>query len=192
LLFDVNTEVILNTLCMVSNFRSEKDHKTLLSAMPDIIKQIPDVKLYLVGQDAGTLEDVRSRINQLGLNEKIVLLSDCLEPQYVMAKCQIGILTTFGEGFSNVILEYMALSKPVIATDVGGNPELVIHETTGYLVPLNAPSELAERVIELLNDPVKMIAMGKAGHELVVKHFTIEKMGSLYEEIYQSLIGGNN
>lgn len=181
-------EPISNTICMVSNFRSEKDHQTLLLAMPEVIKHIPDTKLYLVGQDSGTLKKVRFLIDQLGLSEKVILITDSLEPQYVIAKSQIGILTTFGEGLSNVILEYMALSKPVIATDVGGNPELVIDGTTGYLVPLTSPAALAEKIVELLTVREKLNEMGKAGHELVVNKFTFEKMGLLYEEIYRRLI----
>jgi glycosyltransferase involved in cell wall biosynthesis len=177
-----------NCLCMVSNFRLEKDHETLLLGLPEIRKAFLDLKLYLVGQDAGTLTAVRNLVQQLDLTEQVVIITDCLNPGSVMAQCQIGILSTFGEGFSNVILEFMALAKPVVATDVGGNPEIVVHGSTGYLVPERNPAELAQRVIELLNDPEKCKTMGMAGRKTVLEAFTVEKMGSAYEALYHQLL----
>jgi glycosyltransferase involved in cell wall biosynthesis len=181
-------EPISNTICMVSNFRSEKDHQTLLLAMPEVIKHIPDTKLYLVGQDSGTLENIHLLIDQMGVSDKVILITDSLEPQDVIAKCQIGILSTFGEGLSNVILEYMALAKPVIATDVGGNPELVIDGTTGYLVPLESHKDLAEKVIHLLENPGKRQAMGENGQNVIEEKFTISHMGSSFKAVYAHLI----
>jgi glycosyltransferase involved in cell wall biosynthesis len=177
-----------NRIVMVSNFRTEKDHKTLIFALPEIIKVFPETELYLVGQDYGTLDDIRVLVQQLRLQEQVIINTHCLDPESVISECQIGILSTHGEGFSNVILEYMALSKPVIATDVGGNPELVVHGSTGYLVPEKNPIELAHRVIELLEAPNKGMEMGAEGRKMVLEKYAIEKMGSAYEALYQLLI----
>lgn len=185
---DKNALGLPDCLCMVSNFRPEKDHGTLLLALSEIRKVFPDIKLYLVGRDYGTLVAIRALVHRLDLNEQAVIITDCLDPESVVAQCQIGILSTFGEGLSNVILEYMALSKPVIATDVGGNPEIVVHGKTGYLVSRRNPTELAQRVIELLEDPEKGKKMGMAGQKIVMEAYAVEKMGSAYEALYTQLI----
>jgi len=186
----IQDEVIPKRIGMVSNFRPEKDHNTLLLAMPEIIQAIPDTQLYLVGRDFGTLGKLQKLIDQLRLTDNIQIIADCLDPQAIVAKWQVGILSTFGEGFSNVILEYMTLSKPVIATHVGGNPEIIVHDVTGYLVPKEDPAGLARAVIELLKDPQKCELMGEIGYENVIKKYSIPTMGGAYEQLYGQLIGG--
>jgi len=184
----IQDEVIPNRIGMVSNFRAEKDHNTLLLAMPEIIQAIPDTHLYLVGRDFGTLSKLRMLIEQLGLNDHVHIIADCLDPQPIVAKWQVSILSTFGEGFSNVILEYMALSKPVVATHVGGNPEIIIHGVTGCLVPKEDPKGLARAVIDLLKDPQKCQRIGQASYENVNNKYSVPRMGKAYEDLYGQLI----
>ena len=100
----------------------------------------------------------------------------------------ICVLSTFTEGISNSILEYMALGKPVIATSGGGTNEIVADLKTGFLIGTSNPEELAEK-IELLLDNVKLReGMGLAGKEWIVKYFSIDLMINKYINLYNDLL----
>ena len=101
-------------------------------------------------------------------------------------KSDIGILlSTYGEGISNSIMEFMACGKPVICSNSGGNPELVIDNTTGFLVEYNNPPEqITEKIKWLLDNPEKAREMGEAGRHRLKKLFSIERMVESYVDIY--------
>jgi glycosyltransferase involved in cell wall biosynthesis len=82
----------------------------------------------------------------------------------------------------------MAAGKPVVATKVGGSPEMVRDGITGYLVPPADSHSLENAVIDLLQDPSKIISMGEAGRRIVQEKFAVESMVKSYENLYQSLI----
>jgi len=175
-------------LCMVANFSHKKDHCTLISSLPTIIKAFPNVSLKLVGHDAGTLGEVKSFAKNLGVENHIEYITDTLEPEPIIAKSQVGILSTYSEGVANALLEYMALSKSVIVTDKGGSKEVVIEDETGYLVPLRNPEKIAEKVIFLLENPEKARQMGAAGRKRVIEKFSKEQLIYSFEAIYHQLI----
>ena len=100
----------------------------------------------------------------------------------------VFILTSFSEGLSNSIMEAMAAGLPVVATNVGGNPELVIHNETGFLFPSQDASILAQQIIELANNPEKRHKMGLAGRKRMEDFFTLEKIIQNYENLYRSVI----
>lgn len=173
-----------NNLCMVANFSDKKDHQSLVSALPLIINSFPDVELTLVGHDAGTLDQVRSSALELGVLKYIEFETDTLKPESFIAKSRIGILATHGEGTSNALLEYMALSKPVIVSDNGGNREVVINGVNGYLIEAGSPRAISDHVIRLLEDKALAKQMGRAGRDLVLKKYNIQSMVDAFEELY--------
>jgi glycosyltransferase involved in cell wall biosynthesis len=93
------------------------------------------------------------------------------------------------EGFGLVILEAMALAKPVVATNAGGPREIIDHLRTGLLVPPSDPAALAQGLRQLLADPVKRNALGNAGHERYLTHFTAQQMASRILNIYEQAYG---
>ena len=102
--------------------------------------------------------------------------------------CDIGVLFSnmqTGEGFSNTIMEYMALSKPVIATKAGGTHELVANNLSGFLVDNNI-ALIVEKIIGLLDSEIQRKELGKKGFEIINESFTIEIMGVKYVELYNS------
>lgn len=175
-------------LCMVANFREEKDHQTLLLAMPKIISRYPNVQLFLIGHDFGTLSDIKSLIDEKHIQRNIRIITDCLEPAPYIADCQVCLLSTHGEGIANVILEYMALAKPVIVSNNGGSPEVVINEVTGYLVPPKKPEAIADKTLQLLDNPVQAEEMGRRGKAIVTKKFSVDKMSESFENVYEELL----
>jgi glycosyltransferase involved in cell wall biosynthesis len=97
-------------------------------------------------------------------------------------------LPSLTEGISLTLLEAMARGLPVVATRVGGNPEVVIDGETGYLVPPLDPASLAERMLELLRQPDLAAAMGRRGRARVVAHFQVSKMVARYESLYHDTL----
>jgi len=184
------------TLCMVANFQQRKDHKSLVLAMPDILKQFPDTRLNLIGHDYGTLDEIRNLINELKLTNHVTLITDCTHPEPIIGDSQIGILATneaaHGEGTSNALLEYMALSKPVIASKNGGNPEVVEDHVTGFLVQPGSPEAIIEKVIYLLENPSIAKRMGENGKSLVKERFSLENMEEDYVNLYNELVQDSN
>lgn len=186
----IDNNPVDHSLCMVANFSKKKDHRTLISVMPTVIKTFPDVCLTLVGHDAGTLDEIVSMVNNLGITDHVEYITNTKAPEPYIAKSQICILSTFSEGISNALLEYMALGKPVIATDVSGNKEVVIPTKTGNLVQVGDPVDLADNIIELLSNPLQASKMGEEGFCVVRTKFSLEKMGQEYQLLYNHLIGG--
>ena len=92
------------------------------------------------------------------------------------------------EGFSNAILEAMAAGLPVVACDVGGNPEAVVDGVTGRLVPPRDPTALANAMAEILADPGKGRSMGEAGRQRATEQFSLDRMVREIEEMYESLM----
>jgi glycosyltransferase involved in cell wall biosynthesis len=103
----------------------------------------------------------------------------------------IGVLATFVEGLSNSIMEYMALKRPVVATDRGGTPELVIDGDTGFLVPPANADALAEKIECLLDNPAIAKRMGEAGEARLRREFSITRMVEGTKRLYKLAMAGS-
>ncbi|MCB0587597.1 MAG: glycosyltransferase, partial [Phaeodactylibacter sp.] len=124
-------------------------------------------------------------------SNRIILPGLRRDVESIIQAFDVGVLATnslvHGEGISNSILEYMALGKPVVATDGGGTPEIVENGRTGLLVsPLN-PEEMAEKIAYLLDHPEKAREMGQEGRRIIETEFTISRMTERYIDIYKSM-----
>jgi len=106
----------------------------------------------------------------------------------------VAVLTSLSEGFSNVILEYMASAKPVVATEVGGNPEIVVHGETGLLVPPADSNALATAILSILENKEVALRFGMAGRKRVEERFCLDVMLRNYENLFEEVInsGRNN
>ena len=179
-------------LCMVANFREAKDHKSVIIAMTEILTFFPDAKLFLVGHSYGTLISSQTLVSELNISESVEFISDCSHPEPIIGKCQIGILASnesvHGEGISNALLEYMALSKPVIASINGGNAEVVVDNSTGFLVEPGNPDAIIEKVLFLLKNPKIAEKMGNRGKEYINEHFSEERMKNNYLDLYKEIL----
>src|SRR5262249_9682148 len=98
------------------------------------------------------------------------------------------VLSSRSEGISLTLLEAMATGLPIVATDVGGNREVVLHGETGLLVPPQSPQELAAAMQQLLSQPISAAHMGNAGRQRVEHEFDLRAVVSRYEELYLSLL----
>ena len=107
-----------------------------------------------------------------------------------LAAADIFVLPSRSEGFSNAIIEAMASSLPVVATDVGGNAEALNDGITGFLVPPEDPGALSAAILRLLSDSFQARAMGAAGRNLVAEKFTTEAMMNQIAGAYRNLLSG--
>jgi len=122
--------------------------------------------------------------------DRIIFTGRQTDVESIVNIFNIGVLATFTEGISNSILEYMALGKPVIATDGGGTSEIVENGVTGYLVPPSNVNVLLEKLELLLDRPYLAKKMGESGKNVVKRKFEIRKMTKEFVCLYQKLIEG--
>jgi L-malate glycosyltransferase len=173
---------------MVANFYHEiKGHQFFLEAAKIIQEKISDVEFVLVG-DGFLIDQYREKAEIMGLNGKVHFLGKRGDVPAILSMFAVSVLCSTSEGLSNTILESMAAGKPVIATRVGGNPELVDDGVTGLLVPPSDSDSLAEAIIFLLQNPWKALNMGSAGRVVVGKKFTLNTMIERYENLYRSFV----
>jgi glycosyltransferase involved in cell wall biosynthesis len=100
----------------------------------------------------------------------------------------VCVLASTAEGFSNAILEYMAAGRPVVATDVGGAREAVVDGETGYLVPSDDHSAMADRIVALLRDPDEARTMGERGRHITREKFSCEAQLEKTQELYDRML----
>lgn len=179
------SRVVMNT----GGFRSIKDHPTLLRAFARIHREDPMARLILVGR--GGAADPRAGLDrmasELGIADAVMFAGVRRDVPRLLEICDVYVNSSRFEGLSNTILEAMAAGKPVVATAVGGNPELVQNGVTGFLVPPGEKDLLADRVADLLRDPSLRSRMGAAGRARVEAQHSMAGMVRAYSELYEEL-----
>jgi len=170
----------------VANLKPVKGHQYLLEAFAGVAKQCPDVKLVLIGRDEleGHLQDMAKGLNIL---DKVLFLGKRNDAQRLLSLADICVLPSLSEGMSNAILEYMAAQKPVIATKVGGNPEMIRHGSNGLLVDRQNDPQLKDALLVLIKDRQKRLDMGWVGYERVQKEFSMPAMLYAYERLFSGI-----
>ena len=124
--------------------------------------------------------------------EYIRFLGNQSDTESIINVFDVGVLATFTEGISNAIMEYMAFSKPVVATDGGGTKEILIHNETGFLVRQSDVEDLANKIEILLDDRSLSTRFGATGKDRLVKEFNLNKMTERYINFYQNILMGNS
>lgn len=176
------------TFIQIANLIPYKGHKDTLTALSLIRYKLPPAwSLLMVGRDDGNGENLKQISKNLGLENNVQWLGERQDTQNLLSMSDIGILSSHQEGFSNAILEMMAAKLPVVATDVGGNPEAVIHGETGYIVPVQNPQALAEALLNLVHNPQRN-CMGEAGAKRVEEKFTMSSCIEAYEACYREVL----
>jgi len=177
-----NKELIVGIL---AKLREEKNHKLFLETAVEISKEMNNVKFFIVG--GGPFHKyVFELVNKLNIQDKIIFAGDQKDIVSMLAIFDVSVLTSISDSFPGAVLESMAMSKPVVATPVGGVPEMIVHGETGFLG--ETKEELAKAIIVLLKNPKLRKQMGMAGRERFEKYFTVDKMVKEYEKVYDSYI----
>ena len=159
----------------VSRLIHQKGIHVLLQAFAACARQHPTISLVVVG-DGPERSALENSAKELGIDHRVHFLGYRSDVDRILPHMDIFTLPSFGEGFGLVLLEAMAHSKPVVATDVMSIPEIVENGKTGFLVPAKDISALAQALDTLIEDPGLRDQFGKAGYQRVREEFTIEGM----------------
>ena len=160
-----------------------KGHRFLLEAMPEILRRWPKARLLVIGQ--GELEvALKEQVEELAIGAHIHFLGMRQDVPRLLSVLDAFVLPSLSEGLSLALLEAMASGKPVVATRVGGNPELIDHGRTGFLVQPEDARGLAASLVKLLSNPGMMQQFGRQGAERVRQHFSMEQMADRYRDLY--------
>lgn len=174
-------------LGIISNLCKMKGHSTLVDAMPHIQREFPDVRCLFVGTDFlhGTLQ---AYVRQRHLEQNVLFTGFRDDIPELLTMLDIVLLPSLWEGFPTAVLEAMAMQKPMIATAVGGIPEIIEHGRTGLLIPPEDPVSLAEAVVFLLKQPDVAVKLGQAACETVRQNFSIQGMVKQTEALYAAFM----
>jgi glycosyltransferase involved in cell wall biosynthesis len=164
-----------------------KRHDIFLQAAALVNQAIPETRFAIVG-DGPWRSYLEALSQKLGLESKVAFLGEQREVGPYLAAFDVAALTSETEGCSNSVLEAMAVGKPVVATDVGGNRELIDNGETGFLVPFGDPKALSEAIIRLLRDPVLARMIGERAKERTIHRFSLENMVNQYESLYETAL----
>ena len=166
---------------------AEKGLEYLLECMPKLLKHFSRAKLLLVG-DGPSRADLEKRVLSLGLKDNIIFTGFRSDIREILSRLDILILPSILEGFPMIILEAMAMAKPIVASDIPGIREQIINGKNGILVPVKDPNALAAAIIEILADRKAAENIGLAARKTVDDKFSIEKMVAQTETLYLSLL----
>lgn len=176
----------------VGRLAAVKDQRTLLRAIAQLLDTRPEhrsvLRCILVGEGPERTE-LQQLVSQLQLSECVWMAGDRDDIPALLAGMDIFVLPSLGEGISNTVLEAMATGLPVVATRVGGNPELVEDGVTGVLVPVGDVQALSAALLELLENPARCREMGHAGMQRIQRDFDWERTVAAYLQVYDDLLG---
>jgi len=164
-----------------------KNYDMLLRAFARIRPEFPQLRCLLIG-DGSRRRHLEQLASELGIAEAVIFLGKVNNPYDILPVLDVFVLTSFSEGMSNTILESMACAKPVVATDVGGNREMVMDGRNGILVESGNVPQLAEALAVLLRDEGKIALYGSNSRKIVEENYSISSMVSAYEAVYADIL----
>ena len=172
---------------VVANLHAIKDHATLLQAMARLSSSHANLRLVLVG-DGVERERLQALAASLGITDRVIFAGrrpHQPSPHWVF---DVAVLSSRGEGFPNAIVEAMAAGRPLVATAVGGVPDVVVNGVTGSLVPPASPAQLADAIDELLRNPMRAREMGEAGARRARERFRAAHVVGRLQEVYEAAL----
>jgi glycosyltransferase involved in cell wall biosynthesis len=172
---------------IVSKLWDGKGHELLIRAFREIKKEKEDARLVIVGEGY-LMESLKGVVRQLELSEAVIFTGFLEDVPQIIATFDVAVLPSFFEGMGRVLLEAMAMEKPVVGTLVGGIPDLIEHGANGYLVSPGKERELASAVLKILNDKGLAVKMGEAGRKKVTDRFSADTMVRSIEKVYGELL----
>jgi glycosyltransferase involved in cell wall biosynthesis len=174
---------------VVGSLYPVKGHEYLLAAVPQVLKTHPRTKFLIVGR--GDLDaPLKEEVKRAGLEKQVRFLGFREDVAALLSLMDIFVLPSLSEGLSIALLEAMAAGIPVVATNVGGNPELVVDGETGYSVPPRDADALAAKLRLLLGDKCLAKKLGENGQKRVQQKFSLQAMADNYQELYESCLQG--
>ena len=158
----------------------QKGFNYLIDAAAILGKTRSDLVFIISGE--GKLEhELKTRVRELGLDASFIFEGFTSDIFPYLKGCDLFVLASLFEGMPNVVMEAMAVGKPVVATDVNGAKELMQNGTTGLIIPPADPESLARAIASIIDDQTRLASLGQAGRKRVAEQFTIQKMADRLE-----------
>jgi glycosyltransferase involved in cell wall biosynthesis len=190
---DLRKEWALNGSAIIGSIgrlEPRKGHDCLIEAMPALCKRLPNALLLIAGHDSwGYGATLQRRIDELGIGEKVRLIGFHNDVASFLGALDVFAFATNSEGFGQVLVEAMAMAKPVVASRISPLNEIVVDGKTGSLADHRSPEAFAEAITLLLIDPEKRERMGACGQARVKEYFTAERMTQETVLLYEQLLG---
>jgi glycosyltransferase involved in cell wall biosynthesis len=172
---------------MIANFRACKGHSDFVAAAALIAATYPEARFVMAGADQGLMAATVQQVNEYGLTEKARVLDVEPSPEKIFAALDVYLCTSKSEAFGISLAEAMACGVPVIATAVGGIPEVVDDNETGFLVPVGSPEATAEAAAKLFHRELREV-MGMRGRRRLENNFSLSATVRAHEELYAQLL----
>ena len=170
----------------VARVEPAKDHGTLLRAMALIAERVPRLHLAVVG-GGSELDTLRELARELGIGDRVHFTGPRTDAAEWLQTVDFSVLSSVKEGLSNTVLESMAAGRAMIATDVGGNAEVIVEGETGYLVPARDPAALSQAIARLAVSDERIREFGRLGKDRVHDLFSVERMVERTQGLYLSI-----
>jgi glycosyltransferase involved in cell wall biosynthesis len=178
-------------MAMIAGFDDRKDFGTLIKGAVRLCENRNDLIFLLVGQGP-LLDSLKNSVPRQFLNKQIIFTGNRSDIESILQIVDIGLLITYYEGISNAIIEYMAMGKPVIATDGGGTVELVKDGWNGFLIKQKDVDELVSKIELLLSNKNRRLEMGQNAFQWVRSQFDIKEKSNQYVRLYKELLKNKN
>jgi glycosyltransferase involved in cell wall biosynthesis len=172
---------------MVARLWEQKAPQYFVQAIPPVVKEFPHAKFLLIG-DGPLQPELEKLAEKLGVRDSVLFLGWRSDVEHLLTILDIFVLTSLWEGLPVSILEAMAASKPVVATNIKGNNELVVHGTTGYLVEPRNANQIAHCIVNLLREPMRAKEMGRLGKLRAMKYFEINNVVERVDALYSTYV----
>jgi len=174
----------------VSRLDRVKDHMTIANAFADVLSKRKDCLLMIVG-DGPERENIERKAHELGISKYVRMVGFTDEVYLYLSAMDLFLQPSREEGLSMTILEAMASGVPVVATPVGGTPEMIEDGITGRLIEVANSHALSSAMIEFIDGPEKFSQMAQRAQEKVKKSFTLTAMAEGYERVYKEVLSGH-
>lgn len=172
-------------LLCTCHLRPEKNHDLLLHAFAAVTAEFHDVDLWLAGQaEPGRREELLALCATLGISDRVVFLGRHDDVIALLTQCAMLVHPTRAEALGRSLIEATAAARPVVATRVGGIPEVINDGKNGILVHPDDVHGFAQAIGRLLRTPQLALSMGRAGREHARKHFSLDTMTEAYRHLY--------
>ena len=168
---------------VVARLEAEKGHRTLLEAWPLVLAEVPSARLLIIGEGSER-DSLEAQVASLGIEDRVVFTGRREDVPAVTAALDVAVLPSYREAQGLSVLEAMALGRPVIASRVGGIPEMIEDGVSGLLVEPHDCDALAAGIVRLLTDHSLADMIAHRGHELVHDRFCIELMVHSISDLY--------
>jgi glycosyltransferase involved in cell wall biosynthesis len=177
---------------MVANLdHAVKGASYFVDALPLIVARVPEARFLVLGEGREKAA-LQARADELGVGDRVVFAGFRSDVHRLYPIMDVSVLTSLSEGLSITILESMSFGIPVVATAVGGNPELVRHGESGFLVPPKDLVSFVDAVVRVLGDPQLARRLGQEGRKIVERDFALETVAGRYAELYRDVLNSED